>query len=400
MKQLNMKNKKILILNGSHSEIPLILAAKKLGFYVISGGRELNLPGHDISDHQILVDYSDRKAVLKVARELEIDAICPCCNDFSIFTAQYVAQKLNLKSNFDDRLTLEILHHKDKFRDFMSANELPSPKAKKFYSAKEAIKIIVDWKFPLLIKPIDLSGGKGITKIDDISKAEEAIVKALLISRENSIVIEEYIAGSNHGFSALIKNKMIESFYLDDELYYENPFLVSAAHTSSIKSKNIIDNLIKQSETICNILNLVDGIFHIQFILSKDGPVIVEITRRPPGDMYLKLVEMAKLPDYSQHIVNNYTGHDNFYFDKSFTSTKKIIRHCIMSNTNGVVKRIKYSDGIEKKIVYMKILGEIGDYIDDYMTYKYGIVFIEYNKFNDLFNSSPKMQEMIKLVVE
>ena len=70
-------------------------------------------------------------AILALARELKISAICACCNDFSALSAAYTAEKLGLPGH-DDYRTSQIIHHKDEYRKFASANGIPTPRALSF----------------------------------------------------------------------------------------------------------------------------------------------------------------------------------------------------------------------------------------------------------------------------
>ena len=75
---------------------PLILAAKKLGFRVITTGNAPELVGHAYADEYYYADFSDKDEVLTLAREQRIDAICACANDFGAITAAYVAEEMGL----------------------------------------------------------------------------------------------------------------------------------------------------------------------------------------------------------------------------------------------------------------------------------------------------------------
>jgi hypothetical protein len=87
-----VKKKKLLLLNGSHSDIPLINSAKSLGFYVITSGNNPKLIGHSYSDERCYADFSQPEAILEIARKLKIDAVCSCSNDFGIITASYISE--------------------------------------------------------------------------------------------------------------------------------------------------------------------------------------------------------------------------------------------------------------------------------------------------------------------
>ena len=86
--------KKLLILNGSFCEEPLIKTAKQMGFYVVTTGNMPELCGHKFSDKYINADYSNKEAILQIVKTEKIDHIVSCANDFGALTAAYVAEKM------------------------------------------------------------------------------------------------------------------------------------------------------------------------------------------------------------------------------------------------------------------------------------------------------------------
>ena len=130
--------KKMLIAGGGYADIPLIKAAKKLGYFVITSGNRPDDMGHPYADKVSLADFSDAEAILSVAKENKVDGICPCCNDFSALSAAYAAEKLGLPGHDTFEVT-RLLHHKDLYRNFAREHQIPSPQAHAFGSEEEAI---------------------------------------------------------------------------------------------------------------------------------------------------------------------------------------------------------------------------------------------------------------------
>ena len=301
--------KKLLIAGGGYADIPLIKAAKSLGYYVITSGNRPEELGHKVSDEYRPADFSDPEAMLDLARGIGIDAICPCCNDFSAISSAYVAEQLDLPG-YDSYEISKLIHHKDSYRKFAIENGIPTPNAKGFDNFEDALSSIDDFRLPLIIKPVDLTGGKGITKINDQLEARDALEEAFAISKLGRVVVEEFIEGSRHGFSAFIRDGKVIFHFTDNEHYYLNQYMVSAASTPSTVPESVVKELVSQSEKISELLSLKTGIFHVQFILREDEPVIIEICRRPPGDLYIKLVEHATGVDYPSWIVRAFCGLD------------------------------------------------------------------------------------------
>ena len=389
---------KLLILGGSHAEIPLIKSAKKLGFYVITTGNKENDLGHKYADEYIKEDFSNKEKMYELALKLKIDAICPGANDFAAISCSYVAEKLGF-NHYDNYETSLTIHHKDKFREFAIKHNLSVPIAKSFDSLEEVLNAINTFKLPIIIKPIDLSGGKGIQKIDNlnINKVDEIVQYAFSISKAKKVVVEEFIEGSNHGLSCILINGKIKFHFCDNEHYYINKYMVSGASTPSSVPNVAINQLIKESEKISQILNLKDGIFHIQFIQKDNKAYIIEICRRPPGDLYIDFVKYSTGIDYPKYLVKAFSGLDISDIEQKDSTC--LTRHCVMTNQNGIIENVIYDDSVKENIIDEFMWWKTGDKIEDFMIYKAGIVFLKYSSLAEMEEKTKKLNELIKIKI-
>lgn len=390
--------KKLLIAGGGYADIPLILSAKNLDYYVITSGNRSDELGHKYSDEYQAADFSDTEAILHLAKRLKVSAICSCCNDFSALSAAYAAERLGLPGH-DPFKTAQIIHHKDLYRQFALANRIATPRALGFTNKKDMLSRIASLSFPVIVKPVDLTGGKGMSTIRHIGEAEKAFEKAFAVSRTKRIVAEEFIEGTRHGFSAFLVGGRVVFFFSDNEHYYLNPYLVSAASVPSIASPAVEQKLCTQSERIASLLSLKTGIFHIQYILKGEDPIIIEICRRAPGDLYIKLVQHATGVDYPTWIVRSSAGLDC----SGLTHVKPrgcFTRHCIMSSTTGKVKDIVFDTEIKNNIIDQFMWWRKGDVISDVMTAKFGIVFLQFRSQDEMLEKTERMQELIKVETE
>ena len=89
-----MAKKRVLVLNGSFCEAPIIKKAKEMGMYVITTGNAPNLIGHQYADEYIPADYSDKEKVLQIVKDNDIEGVISCANDFGVLTAAYVAEQM------------------------------------------------------------------------------------------------------------------------------------------------------------------------------------------------------------------------------------------------------------------------------------------------------------------
>ncbi len=392
------KKKKLLILNGSHSEIPLIKSAKSMGFHVITTGNNPELIAHQYSDEYCFADYSDPDAVLEIAGKLNIDAVCSCSNDFGILSASYVSEKLGLPGH-DAYETTKILHQKDLFKKFSLEYEIPTPYAEGFDDIDKALVSINKRRFPLIIKPIDMSGGKGVSVVHGSEECPEAMKIAFSLSHARRIVIEDFIEGSQHSFSTFIVKGRVVFYFSDNEYSYLNPFFVSTSAAPAINVHDVADDLIHAVEKMARILSLKDGIFHIQYLYNSKKAYILEITRRCSGDLYPYPVDHSTGLDWAGWIVKAEAGSDC----SDFPETKQkgyCGRHCIMSPQNGMIKRIVVEKQIEGNIYDKLIWSKKGDRIDNYLADKAGVVLLKYDSMDEMLDKTARIHQLLYMEME
>jgi len=246
----------------------------------------------------------------------------------------------------------------------------------------------------MIIKPVDLTGGKGITKITDRSEVKQALEGAFAISKSGRVVVEEFIQGSRHGFSAFIRDGKIVFYFIDNEYYFLNQYMVAAASTPSTVPDVAVQSLVAQSEKISKLLALNTGIFHVQFILRDDKPVIIEICRRPPGDLYINLVKYATGVDYPSWIVKASCG-----LDCSGLVQQDVdgyyLRHCIMASESGTLDQVVIDPAIAANITDSVMWWRSGDKVENHLTAKFGIIFLKFGSLDELLTRSDQMHKLV-----
>ena len=268
-------------------------------------------------------------------------------------------------------------------------------------SVAEAKELCKNVKFPIMIKPVDLSGGKGINKIEKENEVETAICEAFDKSKCKRIVMEEFIEGSRHGFTCLIFNQKIVFEFVDDEFYYLNQTLVAAAYTPSSVKPDALSQLRNSVEKLAKTLMLTDGIVHVQFIINDDNPYIIELCRRPPGDLYIHLVKMATGFDYPKWLVKCALGHDCAEIsEQHYDINIYISRHCIMPHKNGVYRKMSFNDECAEKIMETNIIMREGDFVDNYLIQKIAILFIRYRNREEMVKMTNEMNQHVQLIIE
>ena len=387
--------KKALILGGSHRDIPLIMAAKKLGFFVITLGDRDYYIGYKFSDKNYKIDFTDLEKVSKVIEAEKIDVLIPGCGEKALLNTVILGKKYKI-GNFDSLEAVNIIHDKWKFKEFCQKRGINVPKGVKITSCENTV--LENISLPCIVKPLNLSGGRGVCVVKSKDELKSAVKHALEVSENNEVLIEEFIEGELLACSVFVRNGRIGYSFVGKDDVYLNKYLVSSAYPIEIKDE-VLGKLKQNVEKIIADLSLKDGPFHLQFILKDDIPYIIDVTRRIPGDLYPYLIEFSTGIRYSEAVVKAYMGYN---IDPTLLKEKEkkfIIRHCIMSSKNGVLKDILVNKEVKEKIIYELYLMEKGTNIDNYLRQQVGIVFLEFNSEKEMIEAAKKINELIFSVI-
>ena len=370
--------KKALILNISHNELGPIRALRQLGYHVIATGNNPSLMGRQFVDEYIIADYSDMELILKIAKEKRIDAICACCNDFGVLTAAYVAEQMGLKGH-DTYETALTLHHKDRFKEFAKKHGIQSPISTGFVDIVKAKEWLATAFYPLMIKPIDLTGGKGCSRADNFIEASAAVDKAFAVSRIKHIVIEPYIEGTQHACCTFLRDKKVVALCTNNEYSLTNPYKVEVDTYPAIGFEPIREFMISQIEKIASLLDLKDGIFHAQYIMKDGQPYIIEVMRRILGNLYMLPAMKLTGLDWDYWETRAHCGLPMEGFPVSMEQKGFWAYRCVMGNRNGIVKGIHIPEEMKRHMFDKFELWKPGDVIDDYVNSQLGFYFFQFD---------------------
>ena len=363
---------RLLVVGASHAEIPLIRAGQGLGHWVSTVGSDAEALGAKASDSHFKVDFSDADAVLRVFDEGKFHGVVSGCNDFAAFTAARVSEARGL-ANCDSNVATRLIHHKDAFRKVASELKLNSPEHFVVSNVKEAKKISQQIKFPVIVKPTDLTGGKGVNLVQDPSALGTAVEAALSRSRIKNVVVESFVAGSLRSALFIVIGGKTHLVVSADEFMYLNPFLVASAVSNIGEAPETQLGLAEQIGLVVSALALTDGLMHVQYIWSGSDFTILEICRRPPGDLYLLLAEFASGYNISEKIVLLALG-ESITPPSPNLKVKPVFRLCLMSPKSGQILEWKLHPKLDSQVSFREDLRTQHTVIENHLVEKLSIV--------------------------
>lgn len=361
----NRNASKILLVDTAFAAIPIYKYLVNSGFDVwVMGNRPDDVLAQKAGENWINQDYSKVSEVRSHIDHLGIDYLVPGCTDVSIDTC--IALRGD-SSFLDSECVNATISNKLSFRELCAKLRLPSPCAYKIDD------------FPMtgryICKPVDSFSGRGVT-IFDGSQYEEALAAykvAKIESISSTAIIESYIDGQLFSYSAFVERNKVVSSFLVLEGSSATPFAVDTSYVVDTFPDKSLEILQTSIESVSKHLQLVDGLIHTQFILDNDTPMLVEMSRRCPGDLYPLLIEYSTGFEYAAKYAS--------YFVNETYSTRSqgicnVIRHTVTSDNNVVLCELQFQGQQPVKAYYP--LQTVGQAVFANQKSRLGILFCEY----------------------
>lgn len=362
----------VLLLDASFSALPLYEALREMGATVwVVGNRPGDALAQAFPDFWIQADYSDAIIIAEIVKEYGITNIVPGCTDVSMTT--FSRLQWNEVYKYDIQID-SCINKKDRFREICAQLSLPAPRAIQPDNLPQYGRFIC--------KPVDGFSGVGISCFDAGDK--EALMQALQLARQSSpsgkVVCESFIEGQLYSYSVFLHNQSVKhAFFVKEGSRYE-PYSVDVSYVAQaemVPGNKVLTNAV---ERLARALNLCDGLLHVQFISSIDGPQIVEVTRRCPGDLYARLIEESTGFPYAMHYVAAFLGRECAV---QVLRPKFVLRHTCKQLANTVFRQLDLPFSLQSSIQIVP-LRMPGEYISGVGYQRTAVLFSKLNSLMEL----------------
>ncbi len=399
--------KKVLLLGGAMQQIPSILTAKNLGYYAITCDYLPENPGHRLADEYYNVSTTDKETVLELAQKLHIDGIVAYASDPAAPTAAYVAEKMGLPTS--PYKSVEILSNKDLFRIFQAENGFCYPKTITPEKLEEAMVLISELRFPVMVKPVDSSGTKGITKVQSIAELPQAVNDALSYSRAKRFVIEEFIEKKGYQVSG-------DGFSVDGKLVftsYGNEFYCSDGKVKDytplgefwpcILNEEMQTKINAEIQRMISCLDMKTTAYNIEVILDKDDNIyILELGPRSGGSYIPQLIQYATGVDLVQYVIKAAVGDD--CSDLEMRPTHGVWSNSmIYSSKSGKFVRLEFEPDFQKcHLVEVFCTAKPGDTVHKFSNagHSLGTILMKFDSVEDAEFWIPRLDDVVNVIIE
>lgn len=399
--------KKILMLGGSAQQVPAIEAAKEMGYDTLLIDYLPDNPGQHVADKWYQESTTDVETVYSIAKEEGVSGILPYASDPAALPAAIVAERLGLPTN--PAKSVEILGVKHKFREFLQENGFPCPKNYTFspdIDINEVKENLNRLRFPIVIKPTDSSGSKGVSFLKDTEDLAKAITHAADYSRNRVLIAEEFI---ERGFPNVIGG----------DIFVEDGRIVLYGDMACLRGDNgkglipigkrkpsgttevQTERLHRELQRLITELGIKSGEFNIELIIDKDdNPHFLELGPRAGGNMIPIQLSDAYGVDLIKANVAAAMGEPTDL--KPIEPKECFMTHVLHSLKDGIYEDVEYSEEIEPYIYRKVHYKKAGDKVDkfDGAGKALGIVFMRFPDEETMKRIENQLTDYITVVLD
>ena len=289
--------KKLLILGGDHFTIPVVEAAKKQGYYVITCDYLPDNVAHKVSDEYVNFSTTDKEGILVWSKENKIDGIVTF-TDSGVVTTAYVQHHLGLPQ-IGPLESVEILQNKARFRQFLTENGFNVPKAKGYSKKEDALNDTSFFSLPVIVKPVDAAGSKGVTKVEKWDELEKAVDWAIKYSFSGDFIIESFIekegcSSDSDSFSVdgVMRVVTFSAQHFDEKAAGE--YTPAAYSWPSSMNRQQEEYLTAELQRLISLLKMKSTVYNIETRIGTEGkPYIMEVSPRGGGNRLSEMVRFS-----------------------------------------------------------------------------------------------------------
>lgn len=295
------------IIGASYLQLPIIEKAKAMGYTTHVFAWSAGDVGESAADYFYPISIVEKELILEKCREIGISGICSIASDLAMVTVNYVAEHMGLIGNSLD--CTYITTNKHAMREAFLKNGDPTPKSILVESMEDLAGTDLD--FPVIVKPIDRSGSRGITKVEKAEDLENAICRAKQQGFLKCALVEEFAAGIEYSVECL-SWKGNHTFLAMTRKYTTGaPNFIETGHLQPAPIET--DLLERVKGTVFHALDslkIAYGASHSELKIDADGNIkLIEIGARMGGDLIgSHLVELSTGIDFVKAVIQIAVG--------------------------------------------------------------------------------------------
>lgn len=282
-----MEKRKLLILGSDFGTLDMVKEAHRMGLYVIVSDTMESSPTKEEADEMWFVSTTDIDLLEKKCREENVTAVAYGASDFNIGNVRLLCKRLGLPVYCSDDYAWKVSRDKSEFKKVCLEVGAPVAKGYKLTDAlsREELDQIA---YPVIVKPVDLSGNRGMSYCYNEEQLIAGYRKARELSKNPVIVCERMLKGPELYVNYAIANGEAKLLYYTAEHNQPGQLhnMYSIINTTNVHMKTYLEEVDEKVKEVFKKIGCTEGIAWIEAILDQDGHFyLLEMGYRFGGEM-------------------------------------------------------------------------------------------------------------------
>ena len=398
----------LLMLGGSASQVVAIDRARELGYRTVLCDYLPDNPGQYHADTFYQVSTTDKDAVMQVARSENIDGVVAYGSDPAAPTAAYVAEQLDLPGIPYE--TAKSFCEKHLFRGFLARNSFCVPEhwSVRVEDIDDALQRIPDAHYPLIVKPTDSSGSKGVTVVSCSEELVPALHDAERFSRNGVLEIEQFIVACHPGViegELFVYDGRVVSWGLMNCLRDEqiNPLLPAGYRHPLNLAQQHIEQIKNEIQRLVDAGGIRAGAMNIEMMLTENGKLyFLDAGPRNGGNMLPAFFSRISGDDLVEGTLRVAMGESWEHSQFDGANDGAWYMHVLHVRERGRFSRVAYSEDVKRALVFEKQYVQTGDEVYPFLTSDklLGILMMHFDDSDTLDRVLSDIDQHIKVVLE
>ena len=273
---------KLLVLGAGPFQIPAILKGKEMGYTVVATDVNPMAVGLQEADHPHTVDLIDISGCLALAKQYQVSGVLTVASEPAVPTVAAVAEAMGLPG--PSVRGAAISNNKALMRGLFADCGIPSAQSKLCRSLDDVDKAAGELSLPVVIKPIDNAGSRGVMYVDAGSELPRAFQHAMDHSREKQVVVEEYMPGVELSVEGFVWGGHFAQLALSDKRRTPSPYLMDTTVLfPSVQPEKLQETVCAMVKAAVESAGVENATIHAEVMVTEDGPKMVEFAARGAG---------------------------------------------------------------------------------------------------------------------
>ena len=357
----DLSKRRIVVLGGGVYQVPLICRARELELETIVVTPSGPHPGINLGHHHWNLDTTDEEGILAAARDFGIDGVATTGTDVCLPALGRLVDELGLcgPSAAAARKSADKTVMKQVFREY----DVPTAEFEIVSSISDTMCAANRIGFPVMVKASDSSGSRGVTKVDSPAALEEAWQRALTVSRNKKILVEQYLGGLEFGAQAFVTGDKVVAVFPHNDTVTPPPFQTPFGHSMPVDfTPEQLEELTKIVARAVRALGIRNAVCNVDLMLVKSRMKILEIGARMGATCLPENVAVFAGFDVYEHLIRLALGEAP---EIKTTHVQPNAALLLRSTTSGIVRKVHVPEEVtdHPEVLEVKVDVKPGDHV-------------------------------------